>query len=940
MLRSIRIRAQENAIYTRNYNRMRFIISPDGMSTDLSQSYLAFKLNVVNGKTNEPYTNDEIKNLVNNKIMFAFADSVGEAYSPACMIKTARLFYKGQPIEEIQYSNCLSQTLKQFQSDFETLASESIMSMNNTGMLLNGSLAASTSSYFGASQSLSDQAVQVNIPLKDLFGVCRSNNFWIDSEVLIELELEDTKNLIQQSCVADLTSPLPERVDITPPVGPTGGTGATGTFGTSYNTGYTAGPTGTFVPGFTPTNPTNHLANLCPTQNLFSATSRSMASLYNQNEKKIETPQCYRFGSEYIGQFFPPSSNTPVATTALVADTYYRIINLGTLTLANWNTAGWLNQKVLPVLGDFFKAKAPVASTDGSCIVVNSKNEVVGTPGSSSNTIILSPKYPWTATNLNELQLKYGSILKFVFKISQSGHVDRLFEFYSEISVATPFTSGTSPASLQVINLFAYPIFDGELTGATVSLDSFELIPNSELTQIDAAQYQGLIDTNILTGVPDAYVKNLQQGGVLSGGTLAQVGVTINHLTGANVFFNAALSINSVVTGQFTGQNVVCIYPDLYESADIPSMRRLYSNQGKKLPTQQGLLRIVKATKNATNPTTEWDLHFHTAGLENNNSLQNQTLQCNLNGATILPGFKKVPMYDAYLTVFNAKIQQTGKSASYMVPGEWYGIASVGSIPSGAPKTIDEYWQACGNTATPAAVGQSFLCREPMPESISGATVIWLQANRTHADYAAKTWEIPKAEVILVQRERDPQMPPSPVYSTFRCEAFTIENKLLTDFQRQFIVSERDCFNLLLVTPNYTADSDDKYPETLISKSHNINSYRWSINNIDDTNRAIVIKNNTSSAPSTLHLDKLMDTMKNDAGGLMSLSGINGVWRSVDPPVVFPLKIYTAIDAEMNYLSGLGGYTVQFSAVGDSTHDKYIQPGACFLFKQCFKTLP
>jgi hypothetical protein len=834
------------------------------------------------------------------------------------MIKTARLFYKGQPIEEIQYSNCLSQTLKQFQSDFETLASESIMSMNNTGMLLNGSLAASTSSYFGASESLTDQAVQVNIPLKDLFGVCRSNNFWIDSEVLIELELEDTKNLIQQSCVADLTSPLPEKV-----------IASTTTSNVTSNV---------IVSGFTSTNPTNHLANLCPTQNLFSNTSRLMASLYNQNEKKISTPQCYRFGSDYIGSFFPSTTGT-IATTALVAGTYYRITALGTLTLANWNTAGWLGS-ALPVLGDFFKAKAPVASTDGSCVVVNSKNEVVGTPGSSSNTIILSPKYAWTATNLNQLELKVGSTLKFVFKISQAGHVDRLFEFYSQISVVTPFASGTSPASLQVINLFAYPIYDGELTGATVSLDSFELIPNSELTQITAAQYQGLIDTNILTGVPDAYVKYLQQGGALSGGTLAQVGVTINHLTGANVFFNAALSINSVVTGQFTGQNVVCIYPDLYESADIPSMRRLYSNQGKKLPTQQGLLRIVKATKNVTNPTTQWDLHFHTAGLENNNSLQNQTLQCNLNGATILPGFKKVPMYDAYLTVFNAKIQQTGKSASYMVPGEWYGIASVGTVPSGSTKTIDELWQACGNTATPAAVGQSFLCRAPMPENVSGATVVWLQANRTHADYAAKTWEIPKAEVILVQRERDPQMPPSPVYSTFRCEAFTIENKLLTDFQRQFIVSERDCFNLLLITPNYTADSDDKYPETLISKSHNINNYRWSINNIDDTNRAIVIKNNTSSAPSTLHLDKLMDTMKNDAGGLMSMSGINGVWRSVDPPVVFPLKIYTAIDAEMNYLSGLGGYTVQFSAVGDSTHNMYIQPGACFLFKQCFKTLP
>ena len=431
----------------------------------------------------------------------------------------------------------------------------------------------------------------------------------------------------------------------------------------------------------------------------------------------------------------------------------------------------------------------------------------------------------------------------------------------------------------------------------------------------------------------------LQQAGVLSGGTLDQVGVTIKHLTGGNVFFNAAVSINSNIATINGGANLIPIYPDLYESPDVPSMRRLYSNQSKKLPTQQGLLRVIKATKNATTPTL-WDLHFHTAGLENNNSLQSQNLQVNVNGTTILSGYKKTAMKNAYLNLFNSKIQETPKEAAYMVVGEWYGIATVGSVPVSSAKTINELWQECGNTEAVTLPGHSFLCKKPMPEGVIDATVVWVQPNKTHSDYAAKTWEIPKAEVILVQRERDPQMPPSPVYSTFRCEAFTIENKLLTDFQRQFIVSEPNCYNLLLVTPNYSADSEDRYPETLISKSHNINQYRWSVNNIDDTNRAITVKNNTSSAPSTLHLDKLMDTMKNDAGGLMSMSGINGVWRSNDPPVFFPLKIYTAMDAEMNYLSGLSGYTVQFSAVGDSTHNAYIQPGACFLFKQCYKNLP
>ena len=83
-----------------------------------------------------------------------------------------------------------------------------------------------------------------------------------------------------------------------------------------------------------------------------------------------------------------------------------------------------------------------------------------------------------------------------------------------------------------------------------------------------------------------------------------------------------------------------------------------------------------------------------------------------------------------------------------------------------------------------------------------------------------------------------------------------------------------------------------------------------------------------------------MDCFANDVGGLRSLSGVLGVSRSDDAPVVFPLKIYTASDAESHYMNPIRGYTLQWSAYGDATHNMYITPGPIFLFKQCFKTLP
>ena len=194
-----KIRSLENAVYKDSYNRMRFQISADDMSTDMSESYLAFKLYIVNGLTGKPYTAEEILNLDKSKVMFSFGSSLGEAYSPACLIKTARLFsMMGEMtlLEEVNYCNVITQTLNNFAKDFESLSSESLMTMASTGSLMMSSVGAGVGSYFGAELSLADQSVQVNIKLSDIFGLAKTNNFHLSMTGGLNLNSSNTMLMI------------------------------------------------------------------------------------------------------------------------------------------------------------------------------------------------------------------------------------------------------------------------------------------------------------------------------------------------------------------------------------------------------------------------------------------------------------------------------------------------------------------------------------------------------------------------------------------------------------------------------------------------------------------------------------------------------------------------------------------------------------------------
>jgi hypothetical protein len=195
------------------------------------------------------------------------------------------------------------------------------------------------------------------------------------------------------------------------------------------------------------------------------------------------------------------------------------------------------------------------------------------------------------------------------------------------------------------------------------------------------------------------------------------------------------------------------------------------------------------------------------------------------------------------------------------------------------------------------------------------------------------SYMIDKAELVLVQSAKDKSVPMSRVYTTSKVEVTTIETAV-PYYNRQFVVTEPNVYNLLLCTPQYVVSATQ--PESLISQRRGVAEYRWSINNIDATNRLIEVGTNTSFYPSSLYLESLMDVMGNASVGLKSFAGALTVPHSDTPVVMYPQRIYKATDG-MNYFFRPSGFTAQVTLVGDIAHDSQVTAGNIFLFKQCVK---
>ena len=206
------------------------------------------------------------------------------------------------------------------------------------------------------------------------------------------------------------------------------------------------------------------------------------------------------------------------------------------------------------------------------------------------------------------------------------------------------------------------------------------------------------------------------------------------------------------------------------------------------------------------------------------------------------------------------------------------------------------------------------------------------------------SYEIDKAELVLVQQAKNKTIPMSRVYSTWKVEVATIETQLPI-YQRQFLVTEPNCYSILMCMPQYStattplAPGTTAYqPQSLISFNRGCQAYRWSINNIDDTNRDLEVQTNTSYYPSSLHTEKLMDAISNDGHKVKSLSGLLTVPHSGNPVVCLPLKVYN-VRQGANFVMKPEGYQVQVTLIADINHNQPITPGPIFLFKHCLRML-
>lgn len=189
MLKVVKIRSVENADYTTQYNRMRFKVPADNLNTHLDESYLSLQVQPTNANGQLP-----AKNL---NIGFGNGED-NLPYYPTCLIKVARLFSGDSniPLEEINRFNLLDLNMKIYQKDLENLASDQYES----GFFVDNLFQADKSPFY------LEGGIDIHIPLKDIFGLCKNKDFYLSNTggLQIELELEDQYSLFIANSEANI----------------------------------------------------------------------------------------------------------------------------------------------------------------------------------------------------------------------------------------------------------------------------------------------------------------------------------------------------------------------------------------------------------------------------------------------------------------------------------------------------------------------------------------------------------------------------------------------------------------------------------------------------------------------------------------------------------------------------------------------------------------
>lgn len=808
-----RMRSRVDAEYKPSYNRMTFDLTGSGLASDLSESYLSFRMYITNRATGDKLDADDYQALLESDLMISFGQN-GMSYPAASLIKVARLYAggnAGSPLEEILWQNVWASTMHQLKNDFETLQSGSLSNGTTAAFSTNGSLASQISALMKSTINGQNTQlpVDVHIPLKDIFGICRNKNFVIDhpaiQSLIVELELEDVKSLFQLTAVGKKVS----------------------------------------VPQLTLDGSANRF-NVVPEVNAFTCLPYGQGDVGQPSYKYVETSFDASGNAELI---------TPEGFHMVKGQNFQNFWDLTTPTVTQVNS--------IQLLGSAWDASGVLAAgyEVGNYVKLNFKWEDY--VHKYQNRMIEILDYI-TAINIVDGVATIVLSTSYVAPVSfgRSGETDvqlDSFDLYYGYNPAGVNNTDATKAQMLLVGLVAE-----DATGVQTSTEEFY----RDEIKVSPPVFQALLDTGILV---------VDSAGNFSG-------------SACPITVSARPAITSKdASGNELGYTTP--FMDYFVDADSFTGRQIYSCQSKRIPVQG----VESAVLSCSAPDLSGNrvLKMKSFGFANNNSLQN---------ATIVK-------------------DQTGATPTIIKPGTLF---------QGVPATIG--WAV------------TFHKYRVNPDN-GGSTGF------REKDYS---YVIDRAEIVLVQHSIDPTIPMSPVYSTLKCEVATIETSNLDQYNRQYVVNEPNCYNIYLLTPQYTASTQlgttkgedtagHKYsyhPESLVSYSRNVNSYRWALNNIDDTNRNLEVQTNVSKYPSSLHLEKLLDTMTNDDAKLQTLSGILTVPRShSDPVVCFPLRVYKAFDDMNTYLRPTG-FTAQISLFGDSVHDNNIVEGPIFLYKQILRMIP
>ena len=504
--------------------------------------------------------------------------------------------------------------------------------------------------------------------------------------------------------------------------------------------------------------------------------------------------------------------------------------------------------------------------------------------GATTQTITL--KGIWTADQMTGAKFFAGNTIKLNFRWTDPSNKMRtkMIEYMDLISAVTP-SATINESVITLTNTYQAPIGINISTDTNVALESFDIFE----TATDLSLY---VDTQAMQL---ARVRNqdapFTPQSLFYGGNelvvpdnvcqlLEYMGVLVINESGSysgNGQFRLMAQPLDTTTGYITP------WVDQFVNPDSATTRRIWASQAKSLAIQGTECQLLSAS--AIDGSGNRILTFKDFGLENNNSLQFGALVKNMVG-----------QHATEVTDTNGNIEL-----------QIYLMKSRNKTATSSVEFLKQY-----------------------------------------------SYQIDKAEIVLVEMTLDPSIPQTMVYETKRVEVATIEVNILDVYNRQIVVNEPSVYNAWLLTPQYSnsarlgkfnptdASGNSFYaehPECLVSYARNVSQYRWALNNIQDTNRYVEVQTNTSKYPSSLHLEKLMDTYANTTDKMKTFSGIMTVPRTnADPVVCFPLRIYEAMDSENTYMRE-GGFQLQIELLGDPIHEQNIISGPIFLFKQMLKTI-